>query len=73
MKNVVMTQGDRCGFLGVTRRGGGTTRNLAEPIRQFPGGTVVLGDSGFQGWHPARATVIVPVKKPRGGELASDN
>ena len=69
VKNVVVTQGRQVRFLGRTAPGRRHDKKLAEPIREWPAGTVVLGDSGFQGWHPAGATVIVPGKKPRGAEL----
>ena len=69
VKNVVVTPGRQVRFLGRTAPGRRHDKKLAEPIREWPAGTVVLGDSGCQGWHPAGATVIVPGKKPRGAEL----
>lgn len=69
VKNVVVTQGRRVQFLSRTAPGRRHDKPLAEPIQTLPQGAVVLGDSGFQGWQPAGATVLVPVKKPPGGEL----
>lgn len=69
VKNVVVTQGRRVQFLSRTAPGRRHDKKLAEPIRELPAGTTLLGDSGFQGFAPAGATMIVPAKKPRGGEL----
>jgi hypothetical protein len=69
VKNVVVTQARRVQFLSRTAPGRRHDKHLAEPISDLPAGALVLGDSGFQGWQPAGARVILPAKKPRGGEL----
>lgn len=69
VKNVVVTQGRRVQFLSRTAPGRRHDKHVATPIEVLPEGALVLGDSGFQGWQPAGVTVIVPAKKPRGGEL----
>lgn len=39
----------------------------------FPDGTYLIGDSAFQGYHPRGAEVIIPAKKPRGGQLTNND
>lgn len=38
----------------------------------FPDGSTVCQDTGFQGFRPEGVLIVQPKKKPRGGELTSD-
>ena len=39
---------------------------------QFPPGSTLGQDTGFQGFAPAGITILQPKKKPRGGELTDE-
>lgn len=39
---------------------------------QFPDGTQLYQDTGFQGYNPEGVEILMPKKKPRGGELTEE-
>jgi len=61
-------------FLSATYEGSAHDKRIAdEAVLDFGGGKPLelLQDLGFQGYAPAGAVVLQPVKKPRGGELSA--
>lgn len=39
---------------------------------EFPEGTTLTGDLGYQGYEPEGAELVIPIKKPSGGELSEN-
>ena len=75
LKNTVVTNatGRKIVFLGATTAGSRHDKRLAEEdAPPFPPGSRVPSDSGYQGYRVDGVTVLTPLKKPRGGELAPD-
>lgn len=72
-KNVLITSGRRVVYMTQTQPGSCHDKKLAAEIerRRFPKGSVLLQDSGFLGFNPQGACVVMPDKKPRGGTLDS--
>lgn len=74
-KNNVIT--DRRGqvlYLSDTYEGKKHDKKIAdEEGYQFPTGSKLLQDTGFQGYKPDGVTVLQPKKKPRGGELTPED
>ena len=74
-KNLVITDkasGEVLG-LGATQPGSRHDKACAdEEGYTFPKGSTLYQDSGFQGYTPEGATIQQPTKKPRGGELTSE-
>lgn len=57
-------------YLSRTYEGKRHDKKIAdEENYDFPPGSKLLKDTGFQGYRPAGVTTIQPKKKPRGGEL----
>ena len=75
VKNVVVTLGARVKFLSETVPGRQHDKAVAEPLEavRFPGQSVVLADTGFQGLVLPNRALIHPEKKPRGGELSPES
>ena len=71
--NVITERGGKVLYLSGTCEGKRHDKKLAddEPYC-FPAGSKLLQDTGFQGYQPEGVTVIQPKKKPRGGELTSE-
>ena len=60
-------------YLSQTYEGGVHGKKIADESEIEFGKTVeLLQDSGFQGFNPPKATVAMPVKKPKGKELTDD-
>ena len=73
-KNVIITANRRVLYLSETVAGSTHDMRAAETIKdcRFPEDCVLLQDSGFQGFCPPGARVLMPKKKPRGRELSAD-
>ena len=57
-------------YLSGTYEGKKHDKKIAdEEDYQFPKGSTLLQDTGFQGYHPEGVTIVQPKKKPRNGEL----
>ena len=75
LKNTVVTNrtGRQIVFLGETTAGRRHDKRLVEEdAPPFPPGSRVPSDSGYQGYTVAGASIITPLKKPRGGVLLPD-
>jgi len=74
VKNVVVVELRTGKVLGLTDTVGGRRHDKAltdEAQIEWPKGSVLLGDSGFQGYTPPGTHVAIPLKRPSGGELDS--
>ena len=75
VKNNVITERRRRGkvkYLSETVEGKKHDKKLAdEEGYQFPPGSKLWKDTGFQGYEPKNVTTFQPKKKPRGGELTA--
>ena len=75
VKNNVITERRRQGkvkYLSETVEGKKHEKKLAdEEGYQFPPGSKLWKDTGFQGYEPENVTTFQPKKKPRGGELTA--
>ena len=75
VKNNVITERRRRGkikYLSETVEGKKHHKKLAdEEAYQFPPGSKLWKDTGFQGYEPENVTTFQPKKKPRGGELTA--
>ncbi len=75
VKNNVITERRRRGkvkYLSQTVEGKKHDKKLAdEEGYQFPPGSKLWKDTGFQGYEPKNVTTFQPKKKPRGGELTA--
>ncbi len=75
VKNNVITERRRGGkvkYLSETVEGKKHDKKLAdEEGYQFPPGSKLWKDTGFQGYEPENVTTFQPKKKPRGGELTA--
>jgi hypothetical protein len=69
--NVIVTLGNRrMEYLGRTWEGKKHDKNICdEEGHEFPEGSTLYKDTGFQGYEPAGVHTRQPKKKPRGGEL----
>jgi hypothetical protein len=72
VKNLVLAQERSVEFLSPTAPGSQHDKTLAEPLEgvRFPGQSVVITDTGFQGLALQNKALIHPEKKPRGGQLS---
>lgn len=75
VKNNVITERRRGGKVKLwseTVEGKKHDKKLAdEEGYQFPPGSKLWKDTGFQGYEPEKVTTFQPKKKPRGGELTA--
>lgn len=73
VKNLIVEEKRSVEFLSPTAPGSQHDKTLAEPLEavRFPGQSVVIADTGFQGLVLQNKALIHPEKKPRGGELSS--
>ncbi|MEB3336498.1 MAG: transposase family protein [Leptolyngbyaceae bacterium] len=73
VKNNVITErrkGGKVKYLSRTVEGKRHDKKLADDeTYQFPDGSKLWQDTGFQGYGPENVTIFQPKKKPRGGEL----
>ncbi len=72
VKNIVITDKRTKQVKGLGRTQEGKKHDKAatdEESYQFPDGSKVWKDTGFQGYEPEQTTTYQPKKKPRGGEL----
>ena len=71
--NVIVTLGHRkVEYLGYTWEGKKHDKNICdEEGHEFPEGSTLYKDTGFQGYEPAGVDTRQPKKKPRGGELTA--
>ena len=69
--NVIVTLGKRrVEYLGGTWEGKKHDKIISdEEGHEFPKGSTLYKDSGFQGYEPVGVKTLQPKKKPRGGEL----
>jgi hypothetical protein len=75
VKNIVITdkRTKKIKALGRTHEGKKHDKAaVAEENYQFPPGSRLWKDTGFQGYEPAAITTYQPKKKPRGGALTPD-
>lgn len=74
-KNVVITEmatGKVLG-LGATQPGSKHDKACADAEGySFPPGSILVQDTGFQGYAPEGVTIVQPTKKPRGKELSPE-
>ena len=69
-KNLLVTAERRVVYLSATAAGSVHDKKLAdESDLSFPADTLVLKDTGFQGYEPPKCDTLQPKKKPRGREL----
>lgn len=70
--NVIVTLGHRkVEYLGCTWEGKKHDKNICdEEGHEFPEGSTLYKDTGFQGYEPTGVNTRQPKKKPRGGELS---
>ena len=73
VKNLVVEEQRSVEFLSPTAPGSQHDKTLAEPLAavRFPGRSVVIADTGFQGLVLQNRALIHPKKKPWGRELSS--
>ena len=69
--NVIVTLGKRrVEYLGRTWEGKKHDKKICdEEGHEFPEGSILYKDTGYQGYEPAGVNTRQPKKKPRGGEL----
>ena len=69
--NVIVTMGKRkVEYLGCTWEGKKHDKKICdEESHEFPAGSTLYKDTGYQGYEPAGVNTRQPKKKPRGGEL----
>ena len=74
IKNVLIAAKDkRILFLSHTYAGSVHDKKIADEADiAFEQAITLLQDTGFQGFQPTNATIIQPVKKPRGKELTQE-
>lgn len=76
VKNNVITErrkGGKVKYLSQTVEGKRHDKKLADEERyQFPKGSKLWKDTGFQGYEPENVMTFQPKKKPRGKELTDD-
>jgi len=68
---IVSVEGRKAGYLSGTYEGKKHDKKICDeenPV--FPKGTILLKDTGFQGYEPEGVGTRQPRKKPRGGELS---
>ena len=69
-KNLVISSEKRVGYLGATSAGSIHDKKLAdESGLTYPADTLLLKDTGFQGYEPDGVETLQPKKKPRGRQL----
>ena len=69
-KNLLVTAERRVVYLGRTAPGSVHDKKLADRAkRRFPAGTLLVKDTGLQGYEPAGIATLQPKKKPKGREL----
>lgn len=76
VKNIVITNKPtkKVKALGRTQRGRRHDKAAADDEGYcFPKGSTLWKDTGFQGYEPDQTTTYQPKKKPRGGELTSED
>jgi hypothetical protein len=73
IKNLILKEKRRVEFLSPTTPGSQHDKALAEPLERvrFPGQSVVIADTGFQGLVLQNKALIHPEKKPRGRPLSA--
>lgn len=71
VKNVIINERKgKVVYLSGTHEGKKHDKKIAdEEGYQFPKGSKLLQDTGFQGYQPEGVTIVQPKKKPRNGEL----
>jgi len=70
--NVIVTLANRkVEYLGDTWEGKKHDKTICDTEgHEFPEGTILYKDTGFQGYEPSGVHTFQPKKKPRGGELS---
>jgi len=76
VKNNIITEriaGGKVIYLSETVEGKRHDKKLADDEgHQFPHGSKLWQDTGYQGYKPDGVTILQPKKKPRGGELTDE-
>src|SRR5688572_1738452 len=74
IKNVLLAGGNKkILYLSQTYEGSVHDKKIADEAEiEFEKTIELLQDSGFQGFNPDKATIIMPVKKPKGKELTDE-
>lgn len=75
VKNIVITdkKNGKIKGLSKTYEGKKHDKSIADEEQyEFPEGSKVWKDTGFQGYEPANTSTYQPKKKPKGGELTND-
>ncbi|MEL6161643.1 MAG: transposase family protein [Cyanobacteria bacterium J06627_32] len=68
--NIVTERGGKIMYLSGTYEGKRHDKKIAdEEGHDFPSGSKLLQDTGYQGYRPSGVTILQPKKKPRNGEL----
>ena len=71
--NLITDQQDQILFLSSTYPGSVHDKRLADEAgHNYPDETVLIEDLGYQGYQVDNITVLIPHKKPRGGELTQE-
>jgi hypothetical protein len=71
--NVVVADNGRILYLSKTYEGSVHDKAIIDEENwQFPKGIIVYEDSGFEGHNPVGVQIERPVKKPKGGELTTE-
>ena len=71
--NVITERGGKIVYLSDTYEGKKHDKKIAdEEEYEFPRGSILWQDTGFQGYAPLGVTIRQPKKKPRGGELSKE-
>jgi hypothetical protein len=71
--NVVVAEDGRILYLSKTYEGSVHDKAIIdEEDWQFPAGITIHEDSGFEGHNPPEVQIERPIKKPKGGELTTD-
>ena len=73
LKNAVIIDAC-CAILFVSASVCGKThdKKIADTMYDFPYPCILYQDTGYQGYRPDRATVMQPIKKPKGKELTEE-
>ena len=71
--NLIVNQQSQILFLSSTYPGSVHDKKIADEAgHYYPDQTVLVEDLGYQGYEPENISVLIPHKKPRGGELTQE-
>lgn len=75
VKNTLLTNAEGSQILLVGRTATGNTHDKTLAVADaipYPADSVGAGDLGYQGHAPPDLTLVIPIKKPRGGDLTEE-